>query len=237
MIALSAMTPLKCGPCICFFDVASNNNIFNCSSTNMKKLPEVPELTTTIILTGSSVTKIDDQSLQEIQRIPTVHSLKFTNTKIRSISRKIQNLPQIDEIWLAENPFVCDCSMTWMIPWLNRLTKSNKTNIVRDFKELRCGSGRYKGILIYVLTEVAMGCYPRIMTTGQIVGVCSGIGLIVIIFSIILVAMWRSREVKFFLFHYLNWNTKPKDDRKEILDGILYDAYFCYWFVSFSVSL
>ncbi len=75
------------------------------------------------------------------------------------------------------------------------------------------------------------------MTTGQIVGVCSGIGLIVIIFSIILVAMWRSREVKFFLFHYLNWNTKPKDDRKEILDGILYDAYFCYWFVSFSVSL
>ncbi len=223
--------PLECGTCSCFFDVNSNSNIFNCSSVKLKTLPQVPELTNILILTGGGFTEMPDKFIKEMNNIRTLRSLNFTNNNITRISRKIQNISHVAEIWLAGNPFVCDCSMTWMIPWLNSLTKSNKTKIVRDYKELECGSGRFKGVHIYFLTKVAMGCYPRKMTAGQIAGVSSGIAFIVLIFCIILIAIWRSREVKFFLFHYLNWNTKPKDDKNEILDNILYDAYLCYWWV------
>lgn len=230
------MTPLKCGPCTCFFDMTSNKNILNCSGVQLQKLPQVPDLTTTIILTGNGIAEITSKFVAEMENISTLRFLNLTHNHITKISDKIQNLTQLEEIWLEGNPFECDCSMTWMIPWLNSLTRSNKSNIVRDYKKVKCGSGRFKGIFMYVLTEVAMGCYPRKMTTGQIAGVTSGIGLIVSIFSVILIAIWRSREVKFFLFHCLNWNTKPKDDKKEILDDILYDAYLCYWWVHFDIS-
>ncbi len=178
-----------------------NRNIFNCSHLSLKSLPNIPGFTDTVIL---------------------------TNNSIKTLPRSIQKLGGVSEMYLSGNPLVCDCKMIWMIKWLNELNNSTNTNLVRDFREVKCDNDKFKGIPIIYISEVLMGCFPSRWTTGQKVGIGTGIVLFGIIFIITVLAMRKSREVKFLLFYYLNLNTLQKEDLNEEIDTKEYDAFLCY---------
>ena len=140
-----------------------------------------------------------------------------------------KNVQKLDQIWLSDNPYHCDCEMTWMIEWLNTFTTSSGQHRIVDYKNLTCGSGMMKGRKISTLNAVQLGCFPRELTLLQKVGIAIGAGVSLIIIGILLfVTARRSREVNFFLFNKFNLNT-INEDRNENLDDLRYDAFFCFW--------
>lgn len=159
--------------------------------------------------------------------LPTVPN--FTNTLIAT-NNKIQKLPQtqtqkkFDEIYLSGNPFDCNCQMTWMITWLN-----NQSGIVKDYRQIKCGNGRFKDIPVHVLTDVALGCFPHTWSTAQKAGVAVGIVVIITAFVVVMIIMRRSREVKFLMYYYMRLDTVPSDDKTEMIEDKEFDAFFCYW--------
>ncbi len=193
----------------------------------MTEVPKIPNLTTSFVLTGSKVSVIGDTFVSNARNVSTLRSINLTNNAIKIISQKIQNMDGVQEIWLSGNPFVCDCSMTWMIPWLNRRNKHSDHNIVSDYRALICSNGKLKGVPILFLNNVLLGCYPNRWSTGQKVGV--GLGLTLSILLILLTVTWKSKEMKFLLFYYVRINTVPRDDKNENLDNKEYDGFFCYW--------
>ena len=130
--------------------------------------------------------------------------LSYNN--IVTLPNKIQSLVHLQQIWLAGNPFHCDCSMTWMIGWLNNFTTSTKEHAIRDYRKLKCRSGRMKGSQIYLLNKVDLGCFPNIWTTWQKVGVGIGSGFAaIIIITLSILVIKRSRDIKFFFYYYCKW--------------------------------
>ena len=152
----------------------------------------------------------------------------FAN-KVREGRNATSPWNQLDEIWLSGNPFLCNCSMTWMVGWLNNFTTSNGEHIIADYENFTCKSGMVIGKPIHLLNEVNMGCFPSKWTTWQKAGVGIGASAAIIIFIITLVATKRSREVKFLLYYDFKLNTIPDDDKNVNLDNIKYDAFFCFW--------
>ena len=130
---------------------------------------------------------------------------------------------------MSENPYHCDCEMTWMVGWLNNFTTITGDHVIVDYKRLKCHSGLMPGKPIYQLDKVAMGCFPPELTLWQKVGI--GIGAGTACFVITILITWnlkRSREFKFFMYYYLKLDTVPKDDKDENVDNMEYDAFFCY---------
>ncbi len=208
-------------------------NIFNCSVPEFYSLRNIPKFTDILQLVGTKVTEITEEFIENVMKVSHLKMMNLQNNQIQRIHHKIQNLTNVDKISLSGNPIHCDCDMTWMIPWLHRVPDDNETNIVDDFKDVKCGNGRFDGLPIYVLSDVNLGCYPKVYVyqlkpwqKGLI-----GAGVIVILLIMIFgaIAMNRSHEVKFFMFYSLKWDTVPKDDKNEKLQGVEYDAFFCYW--------
>ena len=151
-------------------------------------------------------------------------SFDLSHNKLTQLPKYMQNLTNLNRIWLSGSNFRCECSMTWMIKWLNNLRTSSGNHVIVDYQNVTCHSGKMKGKPIYLLNEVEMGCYPSGWKFG--VGVGSGISVLIIISIIIMTR--KSREVKFFMSYYLTLDTVPKDDKNENLEMIEYDAFFCY---------
>ncbi len=223
----SALHPTPCAPCYCEIDLRNNQNVFKCSSKKLTGQISLPKLTEKYVISGTEDTTLTDSFIEKLRVCSTLRAVNFTNNKITKISSNIQQLVLLEEIWMSGNPYDSDCSMTWMIPWLNNFTTAAKINIVRDYKDVKCGTGRFKGIPIHTLTEVALGCYPHKLTSGQIAAFGASAGLMIAILIVVVVVVKKSKEVKFYMFYYLHLNTAPKDDKRENLDK-KYDAFFCY---------
>ncbi len=198
ILFFSALTPVKCGQCFCYFDTKTNKNIFNCSNLSLISLPSIPKFTNSYIL---------------------------KNNLLQSVPEAIQTHTGFDELYLSGNPFDCGCDMTWMVTWLN-----NFSEIVKDYKEIKCGNGRFKDIPIHVLTDTALGCLSHTWTTAQKAGVAAGAVLFATVVTIIAAILSKSKEVKFLLFYWGRINTVPKDDKNENTDNKEFDAFFCYWY-------
>ena len=139
------------------------------------------------------------------------------------------DLYQLDKIWLSDNPYHCDCEMTWIVEWLNTYTAASGQHIIVDFDNLTCQSGIMKGKTISTLNTVEMGCFPGELTLFHKVGIAIGAGVALIIIGVLLFfTAKRSREVKFILFNKFNLNTIA-DDKNENLNEIQYDGFFCFW--------
>ena len=159
--------------------------------------------------------------------------LDLSDNRLIDIPKTMQSLTNLQKLWMSGNPFHCDCSMTWMIKWLNNFTTSTGDHVIVDYQNVTCHSGKMKGKPIYLSSAVEMGCYPSEWKIGVAVG--NGVSLLIII-SIIIMKR-KSREVKFFMFYYLKLDTVPKDEENENLERIEYDAFFCYRLVSPDVSV
>ncbi len=221
--------PRQCGSCLCYYDIHSLQNILNCSSASQTKFGDPPEMTNVILLNGTSISEIPSGPIETMKTIPSLRIINMTNNKIQKISKEIQHLLQVEEIWLSGNPFNCDCEMTWMITWLNSLRNNSRQGPVRDYRELICGEGRFKGLPVHLLTDVLLGCYPSRWTKAQTAGVSVAGVLVVIIFLLTVLTLIKSREINFLMYYYLRLDRVPKDDKNENLDNKEHDAFLCFW--------
>ena len=236
----------------CFYNVNTKKNVQNCSSLNLQNLPSlVPNFTDWLILENNHVKKLDsfhtnlgttsflNLRRNRISSITTSFvgnlsesiSLKWLDLSDNNLKRlppEVQELTSLEKVWLRGNPIHCDCSMTWMIGWMNKFIPVTGERIVVDHAQVKCHSGKMRRTPIYQLNKVEMGCYPHVWTLQQklIVGLSVSIGCIIIV-ALVIIGLYSKRG-RFMLYYYLKMDTIPQDDKNEDLENIEYDAFFCY---------
>ena len=128
-------------------------------------------------------------------------------------------------IKLAGNTITCNCDMLWLISWMNKFSPGG-TRIVSDYGKVKC-SNVPNGKLIYKLTAVEMGCFPKELTSWQkaILGVGGGIIVLVVIAIAVVAKRWN--EVRWFLFFHFNIRDK-RDDDVNLLERMKWDAMISY---------
>ena len=135
--------------CSCHFKFDSRVNVYNCSSRISQTLPSsVPNFTDWVIirngninrlhttrylgritlldLNSNKISMISNQFLEEMHESKSIEKLDLRHNTLVTIPQNIQKLYNLREIWLGGNPINCDCSMIWMIGWLNNFTTSTK---------------------------------------------------------------------------------------------------------------
>ena len=239
--------------CLCFYDIITRLNIQNCSSSKLQNLPlTVPDFTDWLILdnnhvrnlnrfhtnlqtirflnlTGNKISSIATSFLGNLSESKSLKWLDLSNNDLKRLPPEVQELTNVEKIWLGDNPFHCDCDMTWMIGWNNNFTTGiYRKHVVTDHAKLKCHTGNMRGKPIYKLKEVDLGCYPHDWTLQQklIMGLSISIGTIIIV-AMVIIGLY-SRRGRFLLYYYLKMDTIPRDDKDEDLENIEYDAFFCY---------
>ena len=242
--------------CFCYYNIHFRFNVYNCSSGNLYTLPQsAPNLTNWILLENNNINKIhefrdylseaqflhlggnklssiNDSFLVNLQIGKSITWLNLARNRLTEIPTKIQELHYLQKIWLSGNPFKCDCSIIWMIGWLNNFTTSTGSHIVVDYQDVRCHSGTAIGTPIYKLNEVLLGCYPKALTKWQkvLIGIGSGTAGLLIIF-LFLIIIKRSRTLQFFIFYKLKIKSilsLNKDLEDENVGCKKYDAFLSY---------
>ena len=149
--------------------------------------------------------------------------LDISNNAFSSLPKELQNLDKLKAVYIAGNPIVCNCDMLWLISWMNKVLPDG-TNIVRDYEEVKCSNIKK---VIYKLTAVEMGCFPKQLTSWQIAILGVGGGIIILVVLAIIVVAKRWNEVKWFLFYHFDIRDK-RDDDVNILKGMKWDAMISY---------
>ena len=234
---LFTVLPVPCkGPfgttCNCYFYLEENANIYNCSHLSMGELPtSVPIDTHWLLMDNDKVSQlsspyayfdkiwflnlrenavdfISDDFLDGLKTMQQLRWLDLRNNNLQMIPTKIQELTFLERVWFNGNPIHCDCRMLWMIGWLNNFTLPNGKHVVVDYTDIKCSTGKMKGIPLFVLDEVTMGCFPSKWTLWQkvVVGVGASVGLVIIV-VLIVVTIRKSRDIQFFLYYYCKWCT------------------------------
>ncbi len=123
--------------------------------------------------------------------------LDLSNNSLQYLPQNIQEAKHLTKIWLSGNPFVCDCSMLWMIDWIANFTLSSKEHVVQNYRNITCINTLMEESPIYKLNRVHMGCFPDRMPSWEIALLSvSGILLIAIV-VIILIMFKKWEEIKF----------------------------------------
>ena len=241
--------------CLCHYNQSTQSNIYNCSFTEMITLPsQVVNNTNWLLMEETKVKNIQDSKdiinmikyldmhqsnlihlskefLEDLNTSKTMRWLDFSQNDFKTLPQTISQITNLDKIWLSGNPFHCDCSMIWMTKWLNNYTTPSGTHIIQDYQFVKCHSGMMKGLPIYVLNEVVMGCYPP-LTELQKIAIAIGTGIAgIIIATLATIVIRNSRDIKFFFYYYCVWCRSfgwTQDDKKEKLDHMKYDAYLIY---------
>ena len=178
------------------------------------------------------LSSINDSFLVNLQIKKSITWLNLARNRLTGIPSKIQELHYLQKIWLSGNPFHCDCSIIWMIGWLNNFTTSTGKHIVVDYHDVRCHSETLIGTPIYKLNEVLLGCFPKVLTKWQkvLIGSGSGTAGLLIIF-LFLIIVKRSRTLQFFIFYKLKIKSilsLNKDLEDENVECKEYDAFLSY---------
>ena len=202
--------------------ILENNNIRNLDSFHT-------DLGTTSFLNlkGNKISSITNSFLGNLSESKSLKWLDLSNNYLKHLPPEVQELTNLEKVWLRGNPFHCDCDMTWMIDWINNRTTTGE-RLVADYAQIKCHSGEISRRPIYQLNKLDMGCYPHDWTLQQklIVGLSTGTGIIII--GIVLTVSLYSRRGQFLMYYCLKMDTIPPDDKDEDLEDIEYDAFFCF---------
>ena len=200
--------------------------MYNCSSQNLDKMPlSVPNFSDWVLLKDNNINNIDrfpnylskaqflhlggnilsnlnNSFLFKLQTSRSITWLNLAENRLTQIPTNFQELLLLQKIWLSGNPFHCDCSMLWMISWLNNFTTPEGEHIIQDYQDVRCRSGGAVGTPFYKLNEVMLGFYPKGLTILQkvLIGAGSGTGGLIII-TLLILFIKRSRSLQFFIFY------------------------------------
>ena len=252
-----SVVPTGChqSKCYCHYDLKARANVYNCSFTATTAMPSsVPKYTDWVWLENNkinslqsvkylgkikflnlkqnSIVTVAESFVAEVIMSTSLKWINLANNKLKKISMKMQNITNLERIWLSGNPYHCDCEMTWMIGWLNNFTTTWREHVIVDYQDLKCHSGKMNGYPIFLLDEVKMGCFPSELSLKQKFGFGSAgvIGLLIIITLSSLVVR-NHDDIKFFFFFYLkmcNCIGVARDDKNEKLDNMMYDAFLYY---------
>ena len=241
--------------CYCHYNLEDRVNVYNCSSSTTDVLPSsVPNYTDWVWLEKNRikhlaseeylatikflnmkqniVSTISDSFVTKVIQSKNMKWLNLAQNKLTKVPKKMQELKHLERIWLSSNPFHCDCSMTWMIGWLNNFTTQLREHTVVDYQDVKCHSGKMKGFPIFVLDEIRMGCFPSKWTLGQQIGISfAGAVALIIIITLFILVVRKYREIKFFFYHYFKWCKcigVARGDKNENLDNMEYDAFLYY---------
>ena len=239
--------PRRCGNrCECYF-VQDVGNTQNCSSRNLTSLPpnkEVPNITDYLnlsknninildgnqryfrtiyglMLSNNTISNITDKFLENLGN-GKIEVLDLRNNFLKRLPHKITSLSTLREIWLRNNPFVCDCDMLWMKDWMETFNKSDNM-VVKDYYTLQCKNGLGP---IYDLDPVKMGCFPRELTLWEKILIGLSVVIVIAIVIAIIAISRRWDEVKWFM--YLHFNILDTSDGKEDLSCVENDALISY---------
>ena len=203
--------------------IPNNTNWLLCSNSGIQSLPDNishVENITKIDISNNDMYTISEYTFSAFNNLTT---LDISNNTFTSLPKELQNLDKLKAVYIAGNPIVCNCDMLWVISWMNKVLPDG-TNIVRDYEEVKCSNIKK---VIYKLTAVEMGCFPKQLTSWQIaiLGVGGGIMILVVLAIIVVAKRWN--EVKWFLFYHFDIRDK-RDDDVNILKGMKWDAMISY---------
>ena len=143
----------------------------------------------------------------------------ISNNNITALPEVVTDLSNMT-LYIGNNPYRCTCDMLWMANWLNISTANN---IVKDYKQVRCESGKKQAIgkPVYELTKENLDCFG--FSIVPVVIPCVVVGLMMIVGFTIFRNLDR---IKFFLF--LKTSIRLNEDEQEDLDIMQFDALVAY---------
>ena len=187
--------------------IPNNTNWLICFNSNIHNPPnKIPHLENiiNIDISNNFIDVIPKIILTSLVNFGKLKMLDISNNQFPSLPKELQHLDKLEAAYIANNPINCNCDMLWLISWINKFLPDG-TRIVRDYTKVTCSN---TGKLIYKLTAVEMGCFPKQLTSWQkaILGVGGGIIILVVIAIIVVAKRWN--EVKWFLFFILIFEIK-----------------------------
>ena len=112
-----------------------------------------------IDLANSSINSIGPNFFSTLVNLTNLRYLNLADNKLEVLNENISHL-RIPEIHLSGNPIKCNCTMLWFARWLNTILLQTGQRIVKDYEDIRCVRGEWKGKQVYKLTKEQMGCFP-----------------------------------------------------------------------------
>ncbi|XP_052099753.1 protein toll-like [Mytilus californianus] len=197
------------------------------------KLPDIPDRTITLDVSNNSIWKIDprpyvDQLVklnaannklvfidQETVKNMTQSklSMNISNNNLNFLPNSIQNVQSIS---IYNNPFICDCNMTWMKGWLEL------DSIVEPDKSVTCKTTEGDVHKIVDVTESLLDC-----NYDTEIGLAVGFGILLIL--VVIGIVWAKRcpyETKVLVFKF--FRIHPSDKYKIDEEVKSYDAYISF---------
>ena len=147
--------------CMCHRSPWDKANIFDCQNKNLTSLPDtVLEDTDWLLLSGNTFGSLNeapdylnnitllDLISSEITAIgdtvmgitaKSVKHLDIRKNQLKTLPQTIRNVNGSSKFWISDNPYECNCEMTWMKNWLmDTINIQDKDNVI-------CSEGKMKG--------------------------------------------------------------------------------------------
>ncbi len=252
-------TPLPClEHCTCQYNQKNEANIFNCSGPQRTTLPRsFPRYTNWIEITESNIRQLCgnypylQREAVNVTRLNLKRSkirnicdntllslfssnikwLNLAQNKLKSISNKFQSSSNhLNTLWLGGNPIQCGCDMTWLIDWLGKATAPSGAKLVQDYQDVICGPGLQAGTPIWKLDRVKMGCFPQHLPPSTII-ILGAFGGFVVLGFVVISLVYKNRILVRWIV-YKHFGKLVGVDSPENLDGMEYDAFLSYRYVS-----
>ena len=168
--------------CRCYSNRHHKVLVANCSYSDLTQIPSsLPKELDWLIMSGNNISflgeeKISNSSLGHLSKLNlqknTIvnisssfmkifiqHSrlsfLDLSFNKLRNLPKNIKNLTFLQEVKISGNQFQCTCDNLWKKDWI-----LNNSNVVVDYKNIKCKMKGGKKVAIVQMNEVDMGCIP-----------------------------------------------------------------------------
>ena len=135
--------------------IANHNSVnYLCWSDNIKDIEHFE-------IHSSNIFTICDEFFSRINRTGKAKYLDIAKNNLKVISKSLKSVEQL-EVYLAGNPIECNCDTLWVTQWFNT-TGGSGHKTVKDYKDIKCVNDKWKGLQVYQLNGIKMGCFPKIL--------------------------------------------------------------------------
>ena len=219
--------------CSCSVRRDFSSLVVDCRNSSMQKLPmKMPSFKSyielDILFRGSNIDTLSKRGYFNRVRILDVSSCKLQSIEyfvfsqfehleelrldsnlLSTLPKAIMSITNVKLITLSNNPFLCDCRLSWMKGWLLR-----SDSPVIDGQSVKCTDGSEKGNVLLGVDDYLFACNDEIFVNLRHVIMPSIIvGLLCFISSVVMLVVYIQRlRVKVLLYIYCG--LKPFDSDK-----------------------